>query len=75
MNWMKHISSDPEIMHGTACFSGTRIPVSVVLDNLADGKTRENILQQYPSLKEDHISAAIGYAAELAREQVLLTQG
>ena len=75
MDWRKYISSDPEIMHGAACFSGTRIPVSVVLDNLADGTTREELLQQYPSLKDDHISAAIGYAAELAREQVLLTQG
>ena len=75
MDWRQYISSDPEIMHGAACFSGTRIPVSVVLDNLADGTTREELLQQYPSLNDDHISAAIGYAAELAREQVLLTQG
>jgi uncharacterized protein (DUF433 family) len=73
MDWRNHISSDPGIMHGTVCFHGTRIPVSIVLDNLADGMSPEEILQQYPSLNDDHISAAIGYAAELAREQVVHT--
>jgi uncharacterized protein (DUF433 family) len=75
MDWRKHISSDPEIMHGAACFQGTRIPVSVVLDNLADGKTQQEILEEYPSLQGEHILAAIRYAAELAREQVVWTKG
>jgi len=58
-------------MHGAACFRETRIPVSVVLDNLAAGETNERILEQYPSLKPDHISAALAYAAELARERIV----
>jgi uncharacterized protein (DUF433 family) len=45
--------------------------VSVVLDNLADGETPERILDQYPSLKPEHIPAAIAYAADLARERVV----
>ena len=68
MDWRKYISVDPEVMHGATCIAGTRIPVSVVLDNLADGVTPERILDQYPSLKAEHISAAIAYAADLARE-------
>jgi len=71
MNWKAYIITDPEIMHGAVCFRGTRIPVSVVLDNLAAGETRERILDQYPSLKSEHIRAAIGYAAELARERIV----
>jgi uncharacterized protein (DUF433 family) len=71
MDWKPHLSADPEIMHGTVCFNGTRIPVSVVLDNLAAGETPERILDQYPSLKPEHIPAAIAYAAELARERVI----
>ncbi len=71
MDWRHYITTDPEIMHGTACFRGTRIPVSVVLDNLAAGETSERILDQYPSLKPEHIPAAIGYAAELARERIV----
>jgi uncharacterized protein (DUF433 family) len=62
-------------MHGTVCFRGTRIPVSVVLDNLADGETPERILDQLPTLKPEHILAAIAYAAELARERVLPVPG
>jgi uncharacterized protein (DUF433 family) len=51
-------------MHGVACFRGTRIPVSVVLSNLAAGESPERILVQYPSLKPEHIAAALDYAAK-----------
>jgi len=39
MDWTPFVKTDPQIMHGTACFTGTRIPVTVVLDNLAAGET------------------------------------
>jgi len=71
MDWKPYITTDPQIMHGAVCFRGTRIPVSVVLDNLAAGETPERILDQYPSLKPEHIPAAIGYAADLARERIV----
>lgn len=73
MDWKPYITTDPEIMHGAVCFRDTRMPVSVVLDNLAAGETPERILDQYPSLKLEHILAAIGYAAELARERIVPT--
>jgi uncharacterized protein (DUF433 family) len=71
MDWKPFVSADPEIMHGAVCLRGTRIPVSVVLDNLAAGETAETILDEYPSLKPEHIPAAIGYAADLARERIV----
>jgi uncharacterized protein (DUF433 family) len=71
MDWKPHITADPMVMHGAVCFRGTRIPVSVVLDNLAAGETPEMILTQYPTLKPEHIPAAIGYAADLARERIV----
>lgn len=71
MDWRSHITTDPGVMHGAVCFRGTRIPVSVVLDNLAASETPERILDQYPSLKTEHISAAIAYAADLARERIV----
>ncbi len=70
MNWREYITVDPDICHGQACFDGTRIPVSVVLDNLAVGKSEEDILASYPTLTKKMIQAAIAYAAELARERV-----
>ena len=71
MEWRPYVTADPQIMHGTVCFRGTRVPVSVVLDNLAAGETPERILDQYPSLKSEHIPAALAYAADLARERIL----
>ena len=69
MNWKERISVDPLVCHGKACVKGTRIMVSVVLDNLAAGVPQEEILKSYPSLIEDDIHAVIAYAAELARER------
>ena len=51
MDWKLHFTADPQILHGTACFRGTRVPVPVVLDNLAAGETAASILAEYPSLK------------------------
>jgi uncharacterized protein (DUF433 family) len=71
MDWTQHITADPEILHGAIRFVGTRIPVSVVLDNLADGALVAEILRQYPGLRAEHIPAALAYAADLARERVV----
>jgi len=71
MDWKHYVTTDPSVLHGAVCFVGTRIPVTVVLDNLADGAVPEEILRQYPSLRAEHVSAALGYAAELARERVV----
>jgi uncharacterized protein (DUF433 family) len=61
MNWENHIGVDPNICHGKACIKGTRIPVSVILDNLAAGETRDKILENYPSLHNADIYACLGY--------------
>ena len=56
------------VCHGKACVRGTRVMLSVILDNLAAGVARERILENYPSLKPADIDAALSYAAELVRE-------
>ena len=73
MDWRNRISTDPVICHGRACIKGTRIMVSVVLDNLAAGQSINDILRLYPTLHKDDVIAAIAYAAELAHERVVLT--
>ena len=70
--WQQHLSSDPAICGGDLCARGTRIPVTVILDSLADGSSKDEILQSYPSLLPVHIDAALAYAAELAREEQLI---
>ena len=71
MDWRAHITADPHVCHGKACFAGTRVMVSVVLDNLAAGLPPERIRQSYPSLQPEHIPAALAYAAELARDRLV----
>jgi uncharacterized protein (DUF433 family) len=71
MSWKDHISVDPSICHGKVCIKGTRIMVSVILDNLAAGEPAEAILLSYPTLKAEDIQAALGYAADLARDRVV----
>jgi uncharacterized protein (DUF433 family) len=69
MNWRERIVIDPQICHGAATIRGTRIMVSVILDNLAAGTGHQEILGSYPSLTAADIQAAVAYAAELARER------
>ncbi len=71
MNWRDRISADPQVCQGKLCIAGTRILVTVVLDNLAMGATSDDILRSYPTLVADDIQAALWYAAELAREQLV----
>ncbi|MEX2317497.1 MAG: DUF433 domain-containing protein [Pirellulales bacterium] len=72
INWRQHIESDSTICHGQLRAAGTRVFVTNILDSLAEGATREEILASYPSLRPEHIDASIAYAAELAREESLL---
>ena len=72
MNLPALIAIDPRICHGQPCIRGTRIPVSVLLDNLAAGLSEDEINAEYPTLPPGAIRAAIAYAADLAREEVTL---
>jgi uncharacterized protein (DUF433 family) len=73
MDWRNRIVTDLAVCHGKACIKGTRIMASVVLDNLADGLSSAEILRLYPTLTREDVAAAMAYAAELARERVVLT--
>ena len=72
MDPLELISADPGVYHGQACVRGTRIPVSVVLDCLADGMSEAEILAGYPTLTVEGIRAAAAYGAALAREELVL---
>jgi len=71
MGWRERITVDPAVCHGQACIKGTRVVVSVVLDNLGGGETPQQIAAVYRLASED-IQAALLYAAELAKERFLL---
>jgi uncharacterized protein (DUF433 family) len=67
-NWKERIAVNPAVCHGKACIRGTRVMVSVILDNVAAGVPRAEILASYPSIRPEDLDAALAYAAELTRE-------
>jgi uncharacterized protein (DUF433 family) len=64
------ITFDPQVMGGRACIRGMRIPVSVIVGQVAHGASVEEILQGYPDLESEDIRQALEYAAWLTREEV-----
>jgi uncharacterized protein (DUF433 family) len=66
VNWKPLIVSDPEILRGKPRLKGTRIAVSLVLGYVADGKTSEEIIAEFPGLTREQIAACLDYARDLA---------
>ncbi len=67
----ERITFDPNIMAGKACIRGMRIPVSVIVNQIAHGATFDEILQDYPDLVREDIEKALEYAAWLTKEEVV----
>jgi uncharacterized protein (DUF433 family) len=67
----ERITIRPEQMGGAPCIRGLRIPVSVILELVADGATTEEIVALYPDLERDDIPEALRFAAEAVREREL----
>src|SRR2546423_1669695 len=69
--WQQRIKINPAVCQGSAGIRGTRVMVPVILDNIAAGVPHAEIMRSYPAIQESDIQAALGYAAELARESTL----
>ena len=65
------ITVDPNQMGGVPCLRGLRIPVSTVVDMVADGMDTDEILEAYPDLEREDITESLRYAAEAVREREL----
>jgi len=70
INWEEHVVVDATVCGGQPCVKGTRIPIAVLLDGLAEGLSPAELIDHYPQISLADIGAALGYAAELARESV-----
>ena len=68
---LERISINPQICFGKPCVKGTRIWVSLILDQLASGITFDELLADYPQLTREDVLAAIAYGAEVARERII----
>ncbi|HEX7345069.1 MAG TPA: DUF433 domain-containing protein [bacterium] len=70
--WKERVVIDPEIHHGDPCIKGTRIPISIIVGSLADGQSVKEVITAYPRLTQDDVRAALQYAAEILRYDVIL---
>ena len=68
---LQRISVNPNVCFGKPCIRGTRIWVSLIVGNLSEGISEDEILVAYPSLCREDIRAALAYAAEMTRERVI----
>ena len=70
-DWKERVSIDPQIHHGDPCIRGTRIPVSIIVGSIADGLSLEEVREAYPQVSAEDIRAALAYAAEVLRTEVI----
>ena len=71
---LKRITVDPLICHGKACIAGTRVPVHLLLEMMANGDSFADILASYPFLTDEDLRAALAYAAQLASQEITVLQ-
>jgi len=68
---LQRISIDPRICFGRPVIRGTRIWVSLIIENLAEGLSQSELLAAYPQLAPEDIRAALAFAAEMTRERII----
>jgi uncharacterized protein (DUF433 family) len=71
-NWSDNIEANPNILYGKPVIKGTRISVEILLEKMANGQTFQDIIQNYPDLKEDDLYACLAYATSLIRNEVTI---
>jgi uncharacterized protein (DUF433 family) len=64
------ITFDPAVMRGRACIRGMRITVALVVNLVANGMSREDIIREYPELEGEDIRQSLQYASALANEEI-----
>ena len=72
IHWQDYVSIDPEIHHGEPCITGTRVPVAIIIGSIADGMTTDEVIKEYPQLNHETVQAALAYAADVVRQEILL---
>jgi uncharacterized protein (DUF433 family) len=64
---------DPDVMVGKPVIKGTRIPVYIIVEFVANGMTEKEILKEYPQLKKEDVKAALLYASKCLQNEVTIT--
>lgn len=70
-DWKNHIESNPDIMFGKPVIKKTRVPVDLLLEKLSLGETLEDLLESYPQITKADIYAALAFASESIKNEVV----
>ena len=70
MKEFKRITFNPNVMGGQACIRGIRIPVSLIINLVANGMTQNEIIKEYPDIEPEDIKESLEYASWLTKEEV-----
>lgn len=74
MDWRAYIEQDPKILGGKPCIRGTRISVELLVEDMSNGASVEDIIAAYPFLTSDQVRAALAFAAaSLSAERVIFS--
>ncbi|MGD0463019.1 MAG: DUF433 domain-containing protein [Tepidisphaeraceae bacterium] len=65
------VTTNPKIMHGTPCFSGTRVPVQSLFDHLKRGYTVDGFLGQFPSVKREQVDALLDESSQQVQQHAI----
>ena len=71
MNWHEHIISDKDVLLGKPTIKGTRISVELILELLATGWTKKQILESYPQLKEQNMKEVFAYLKDCMQQELI----
>jgi len=72
VDWRERIEIHQDLHHGDPCIRGTRVPVRTMIGSLADGMSVDEIRDSYPQLSPEDVSAALAYAAEVLKDEVVI---
>lgn len=72
-NWKNYIEINPEIMYGKPVIKGTRITVDLILEKMSNGQQNQDIIKDFPDLKEEDLFACLAYATSLLRNEVTIS--
>ncbi|MFH1907862.1 MAG: DUF433 domain-containing protein [Chloroflexota bacterium] len=72
IHWQNFVTIDPDIHHGEPCIKGTRVPIAMLVGSIADGMSIEEVTKEYPQVTTEAVRAALAYAADVVRQEILL---
>ncbi len=71
VKWQQYIEANPKVLFGKPVLKGTRIPVDLILEKMAEGETMNELLEAYPSLTHQSLKAVLAYAADTIKNEVI----